>query len=131
MAQTIYSDTVSNPGMMAGATITKHSLLKLDASNNYPYVIPTAGTADVPIYIALADAVTGEIVQVAKLEGITTLRASTAISEDALVSPAAADGEIITATTGYRVIGKALEAALAADDEIRCAVGSGFGYLSA
>lgn len=114
------ADTQKQGGYIAGAAIERGDLIKLDTTNNYPYVIKTAADTDVVIGYATADAASGEAVQYETICGnVHLVRASAAISEGDNIAPAA-DGEVKTAASGNQVCGQAMEAASGADVEFRC-----------
>ena len=110
---------------VTGAAVELGDILQLDATNNWPYAIKTAADTDVVIGVALNAAASGEVVQVGVERGVYTLRASAAITEEAKVC-ATSDGEIKAAASGDEAFGIALDAASAADDEIRvlCFIGT-------
>ena len=120
MAQTIDTDIQTNHGFIASATVTKNHLVMLDTSNNFPYVLRTTNDTDSPIGIALADAVSGEVIPLAPLDGkVHSLVASGAISEGAYVCPdGGSDGKIKTAASGDQICGTAQMASLADGDII-------------
>jgi len=103
---------------VAGAAVERGDVLQLDATGNYPKAIKTAADTDVVLGVALSDAASGQNVPVSVARGIYTLRAGAAIAEEAKVAPTT-DGEIKTAASADEAFGVALEAASAADDEIR------------
>ena len=113
----IQNDLLGNPGVTAASAIYEYRLLE---SATFPTVQHTSADTDKPMGVALADAATGEAVQYAKLDGgIYTVVADDAISKHANIVPSTA-GRVKTAATGDFIIGYALEAATAQDDNIRC-----------
>jgi hypothetical protein len=101
----------------AEAAVERGDLLQLGTA--WPQVIKTAADTDKVVGIALSAAAAGEAVLVAFVRGVYMCRSSAAISKEDRIAPAA-DGEIKTAAAADESCGMALEAATAADQDVRC-----------
>ncbi len=99
----------------AGAAVSKFRFLTLDASGN---AIHATAHNDVPVGVSQDPASgAGKPVSVAGFPAVTKVTAGAAIALGAPLAPGT-DGKAVTATTGQRVWGIALEAATAADQVI-------------